>query len=174
MSDSEPGALAARLTLIEKDGRFFLFEPGLAVMGSGANIEEAYTQYVERRRLYVADVEKSGLAPVVFAPPAKSLRKSIAAELSMFLAKTILVVLVVAGLLVAAVIPLISLSISDVADKAFDVAVDMQDMKEIQRRKLSQSIGEISRQLRPFAEVWQNPPREPLDPAAFPKPRKDQ
>ncbi|WP_395624343.1 hypothetical protein [Sphingomonas daechungensis] len=160
--------------MIEKDGRFFLFEPGLALIGSGANIDEAYAQYVDLRRRYVSDIEMSGLAPVVFARPSKGLLKGVLVELSTFLAKTILVVLVLAGLLVAAVIPVTTLSIADVADKAFDVAVDMQGMKEDQRRKLSQSIGEISRQLRSFAESWQNPPREPLDPAAFPRPRKDQ
>ncbi len=171
MPESESDRLGPQVTLVEKDGRFYLFDSKLAVIGSGDGIEEAYKQFIQRRDLYVSDVEKAGMASIIFAPPPKAMRMRVLAELSMFLAKTVLVILVLAGLGAWAIAPLSPLSMSDVADKVWDMGVDMQGMKDEQRRKLSLGLGEVSRQLRPLGDIWRNPPKEPLDPSAIP-PRK--
>jgi hypothetical protein len=166
--------------LLEKNGRFFFYQPDTGVISSDDSLEGAYAKFASARRKFLDDVEKSGLtlgvpsgaAPVPTGPSARGT----AAELKVFLAKTCIVLLVVAvvgglaatlvarsvsgiaGAINQALAPLKSITLGDVAGKAADVAKDAQSLTKQQKESLRQSIATISRELAPIAEAWRNPP----------------
>jgi hypothetical protein len=183
---SAPGSdqSAHSAVLLEKNGRYFFYQPHTGVISSDENIEKAYAKFASARRIFLEEVGQAGLtlgaAPATqpAASPAGSTR-STAAELRLFLAKTCVVLLIiaivggVAGSLVAksvsglaaaidhAIAPLKSITLADVAGKASDVAKDAQSLTKQQKESLRQSIGTISRELGPIADAWRNPPAGP-------------
>lgn len=91
--------------VLEKNGRFFAYQPGLALISSADTVEAAYRKFSEARRSFLEDAKQAGLGvdSAAVAPPAKHerlvvSRDGLAAELGLFLAKTCIVLLVVGGL----------------------------------------------------------------------------
>jgi hypothetical protein len=180
MSERGSDQSAQSAVLLEKNGRFFFYQPDTGVISSDASIEGAYAKFAAARRTFLDEVDRAGLTlsgarasvPATQAAPTRS----IAAELKLFLAKTCVVLLVIAivgglaGSLVArsvsglaaaidqALAPLKSITLADVAGKASDVAKDAQSLTTQQKDSLRQSIGTISRELGPIVDAWRNPP----------------
>src|SRR5260370_21071112 len=85
--------------LIERHGRFFVYEPWIGVVGSGETVEAAYRAFIGAKRGLMEEVERAGLtieAAPLTAPAAQTpTRRGIAVELGVFLAKTCIVLLIV-------------------------------------------------------------------------------
>ena len=171
--------------LLEKGGRFFVYDIGLGVIASDESVAGAYEKFANTRRGFIEEVERAGLTVARSSTPAQSVlpatRQGIAAELGPFLVKTCMVVLLVVaigafgvsfavgvvtrsiGNLAATASqiagPLKSISMSDIATKAEDIVRDVQAMPQERKESLRQSIGILSREAEPIVEAWRNPPR---------------
>jgi hypothetical protein len=175
---------ASEMVVIEKDGRFFLFQPDLGVIVSDESLEKAHAKFVDVRQAFLKDVERAGVtlgrhraASTSIPTSAVSVpsRQVIAVELGLFAVKfcVILVFVVATGAVVVGHIAkavdqavlgiapridaLTKLSLADVSIKAADIARDAQNLPESRKEALRQSIAVISRELEPVAEAWRNP-----------------
>jgi hypothetical protein len=172
-----PDQLPASTILIARSGKFFVYEPGLGVIASGQKVEEAYERFGVMRQRYFEEVESAGLTACRPLPRASG--QGIGRELSIFFLKVCIFV----GVLAAIVVPLTasigraveqtvvaissnlsstgSISLKDVAQKAADIAKDAQDLPPEKKEILKQSLGVISRELKPFVDAWRSPPNPP-------------
>jgi len=166
------------VVLVEKGGRFFVYQPALGVIAADDTVERAYDKFVGAKRAYLDDLAKAGLSlsPAVSAP-SQAPPRHIAGELAFFLAKTCIVfVLIGAFVLIAAdqagravnrlasgidqaIAPLKSISLLDLADKAADIAKDAQNLPPEKKDALRRNLAIISREAAPFFEAWRNPPQ---------------
>ena len=179
-----------KAVLLARDGRYFFYEPGIGVIASSENIEEAYEKFNDARREYVTQAELAGLAtglptgiagiPSGTAPVA--LRLNTRHELGLFVAKVCILFAIVAVVALPAVFGIARtidqaaasissaiggegrLSLADVARKAEDIARDARNLPEEKKASLRQNIGAISRELAPFVDAWRNPPEVPANP----------
>jgi hypothetical protein len=176
--ETETNRLPFTAILLERDGRFFLYEPGLGVISSAESVEGAYEKFADARRAYVAEVERAGLTAEKPArrSSAVAVGQSASRELTLFAGKVGIVLLVIAaigtpvvvslsrsiGQVAAAVseivAPLKSISLADVSRKAADIARDAQDLSADKKETLRQSVGVISREAAPIIDAWRNPP----------------
>jgi hypothetical protein len=164
-------------TLVEKDGRFFIFEPGLGVIASDEKVERAYEKFVGARRDYVEEIARAGLTEASAVGPSEARTAVLAgrpmgSELRLFLAKTGIVLLIVAvvvavvvdrvnraiGGLASTIEPLETISLADVARKAKEIAIDARELTPDNKETLRQSVGALSRELAPIIDAWRNPP----------------
>jgi hypothetical protein len=183
MPDLEASSSSA--VLVERNGQFFLYEPRLGVIASDQSIDRAYEKFVGAKRDLMAELARAGLtlgqgaaastawsgtpAPVVLAG------RPMADELRQFLAKTVIVLVIIAACagvvtigvgrtisnLTAALAPLEGIgriSLDDVAGKAQAIATDARDLPADRKEVLRRSIGELSRELGPLLDAWRNPP----------------
>lgn len=178
--DRSPSAVV----LVEKEGRFFVYEPELGVIASADNVEAAYARFLEARRGFIAEVDEAGLAVPRTAPTAQVealpvARQGLARELGLFVAKVVIVfigvgaiaLVAVSGIrqsvdhLVASVGPAVGgfgkLSLADVVVKAEDIARDAGNLPDDSKESLRQSVGALSREIEPVVEAWRNPPSAP-------------
>jgi hypothetical protein len=179
---SEQPEVAA--SLLERDGRFFFFQPDTGIIVSDEDIDKAYGKFVEVRRAFRHEAARAGLTPTQaggFAQPGPAAApgapavagRSVGAELGMFVAKfAIALVLIGAicgvvisraadGIAVAldrAIGPAKSISLADISRKAADIVKDIRSLTKEEKEQLRQSIGAISRELDPIADAWRNPP----------------
>lgn len=182
-----PQDMPTSVVLIEKGGNFFVYEPGLGVVASGSTVSDAYGKFVAARRVYVDCIEQAGLAVSPASPPQQggelSLRRDVRGELGMFLAKTLIVMLVIGAIfgpifLVAGraieraaggigqeLAGVGALSLADLSRKTGDIVRDWQDLPEDKKVQLRENLGTISRELTPFLEAWRNPPAVEKPPA---------
>ena len=166
--------------LLEKDGRYFFYQPDTGLIASDESIETAYAKFESARRGFIEEVERAGLTrgQAVGSEQAAStvMSRDFAGELKLFLAKACIVLVLVAtvgglvgalaarsvgGLAAAidqALTPLKTLTLSDVARKAADIARDSQSLTPQEKESLRQSIGTISREVGPIVDTWRNPP----------------
>jgi hypothetical protein len=165
----------------EKGGRFFFYQPDLAVIASDTSLEGAYKRFLETKREYLAEIEQSGVSLVLPTAQAAvagdmSVRHDIGSELKLFLMKTAIVLLLIVaigglgvagiagavdrlGATIAAVVgPLGSVSILDVESKAAVIVKDVQAMPAERKESLKKSIGTLSREIDPLVDAWRNPP----------------
>jgi hypothetical protein len=172
----------ATAVLLEKGGRFYVYQPGLALIASDQSLLTAYRKFIGVRRDFIEEAERSGLAghgplprAYVGVPEQSLARGGIAAELGLFVAKLCIVLLLVAGLGAAAAIGMKNalggggVSIVDIANKAAEIVKDVQAMPPDRKESLRQSIGVLSREAAPLMDAWRNPPPLPEpkgDPAA--------
>jgi hypothetical protein len=175
----------ADIVLIEKDGRYFLFQPDIGVIASAESIDGAYSKFSAARRAFWTEVAQAGLATggqtAVAAPsrgvravaaPARLAQRGVAAELGLFVAKFV-IVLVVIGVIASALGARVAdniatalsqvkapkqLSFADVSHKAADIARDIQSLSKEERETLLRSLATISRELDPMLDAWRNPP----------------
>jgi hypothetical protein len=171
------------VTLVEKNGRFFFFQPDVGVIASDESIENAYQKFLGARHEFWREIEQAGLsvgnsrgAPgaheIVLSPTGRS----VPSELGLFVAKFSLAMILIAaigGVVVtraasgiAAAIdqvtgPARSISIADVSRKAADIVKDLRSLTESEKESLRQSIGAISREIDPIVDAWRNPPAKP-------------
>jgi hypothetical protein len=178
---SAPGsnAGAASAVLVEKGGRFFVYEPTLGVIAADDTVEKAYDKFLNAKRAYLDDVAQAGLsmAPPSAAPVVRSVAsRHFVGELGLFVAKTCIVFVLVGVLLLVAadqaartvnrlasgidqaIAPLKSISLADLAVKAADIAKDARDLPAEKKEMLRRSIGTISLETAPFFDAWRNPP----------------
>jgi hypothetical protein len=183
VSEADVHHSLASTVLVERDGRFYFYQPGLGVIGSAESISVAYDKFLELRSSYLDEVRRAGLA----ALPAYSSQVQASAivsrpnflkELQLFAAKTAIVLVIVGliGMFVGAIVSralhdvtasvrrVEPISMNDVADKAAAIVEDLKSMSQERRESLRQSIGVISRELTPFVEAWRNPPEAPITP----------
>ncbi len=162
--------------LIEREGRFFFYEPGLGVIASAENVDQAYNRFVEARENFVTEIEQAGLSSARVDVQQPQSTRSIGGELKIFMVKTTVVVMVIAimaatlGLGIghavdrlsqsigAIVAPLTSVSISDVSLKAAEIARDVREMPDGNKDLLIRSVGYLSREAEPVIAAWRNPP----------------
>ena len=183
MSEAAGEHPPASAVLVERDGRFYFYEPGLGVIGSAASISEAYEKFLELRRCYLDEVRGAGLTTLPPHPSQSQVsavvsRPHFLRELQLFVAKSaiVLVILAFVGMFVGAAVgrgfrevaasigSVQAVSINDVVDKAAEVVKDLKSLSPERRESLRQSIGTISRELAPMAEAWRNPPEVPATP----------
>ena len=120
-------------------------------------------------------------------PTLQLVGRAIMADLGLFLGKTCIVLLVIAGIGVAAAVrvspllsglpPTMSISMTDVADKASMMVRDVQAMPHESKESLRQNVGILSRELSPIIEAWRTPPApegktDPVSPAPATSPRR--
>ena len=186
MSEAGSDHLRATVVLLQKGNRFIFYQPGLGVISSGENLEGAYDRFVGARRAFFEDVDRAGLTlttaspvPVPTGPPGLPARVSVTVELGLFLAKTSIIILLIAaiGAVVSSGVtrsvdrlastvsqvaePLKKISMFDIVIKAEDIARDVQGMPDDRKESLRQSIGVLSREFNPIGEAWRNPPLLP-------------
>jgi hypothetical protein len=170
------------VTLVEKNGRFFFFQPGVGVIASDESIENAYQKFLGARDAFWHEVEQAGLTvgssqrAAEAQPVLAATGRSVPAELGLFVAKLGIAVGLIgavggvvvtraAGGVVAAVDrivgPMTSVSMADVSRKAADVVKDMRSLTDQERETLRQSVGTISREIAPMVDAWRNPPAKP-------------
>ena len=156
---SEAGAFRKpiRAVLVETGGRYYFYEPGIAVIGSGEALEEAYEKFIHSRREYVAETEKAGLRPDQVGIGQDLGRRGVTQELVLFVAKACIVGLFIAGLGAMAVQPLAALSMRDMGKKLALVAQDLQELKPEEKESLRRSLGIISQEVGPLGEAWRHP-----------------
>lgn len=174
---------ARSVTLVEKNGRFFFFQPDVGVIASDVSIENAYQKFLGARHEFWRNVEQAGLTvggnhrasdaqEIVLA----STGRSVPSELGLFVAKLgIAIVLIgaISGVVVtratsgiASAIdhvagPAKSISMADVSRKAADIVNDLRSLTEQEKDSIRQSVGAISRELDPIIDAWRNPPAKP-------------
>lgn len=170
MSEGRTEPSPVRVVLLEKDGRYFFYEPGLAVIGSGENVAEAYSKFIGARHGYVTEAEQAGLAPGASFPGVPQPR-GFGAELGLFTVKACVVFIFIVGALAVAMRPLTTISMYDVADKIWVIAKDLRELSSERKETLRQNIGEISHEIAPYVEAWRSPGEIPA-PAATAKPGK--
>jgi hypothetical protein len=171
----------ATAVLLENGGRFYFYQPGLALIASDQSLTSAYRKFVGIRHAFIEEAERFGWVGHRSPPrvPAGELERpparGAAAELAMFVAKVAIVLLLVAGLGAAAAIGMKNavggggVSMVDIANKAAEIVRDVQAMPSDRKESLRQSIGILSREAAPVVDAWRNPPplAEPnVDPAA--------
>jgi hypothetical protein len=174
--DKSPGATI----LLAKDGKFFVYEPGVAVIASGDSVEAAYRNYGDVRQDYLLQLERAG---VTVGRPASPMRQDVRRELMIFFAKLCIVLLVVVAVGAPAIVAIGrsfdglattlsgafasagSISLVDLTQKAADIAKDAQSLPDEKKEQLRQSIGAISREAGPFVDAWRNPPEPKSAPA---------
>ena len=184
MSQSTSDQPQADVVLIEKDGRFFVFQPDIGVIVSDEKVEGAYGKFLEARRTFLSEVAHAGLtvagrgmvaaargaSPTVAIAPSRE--RGIVAELALFVVKLTIVLAVIgcigAVLAVRAASGVASaldqvkvpkqLSFEDVVHKAVDIAKDIQSLTKEEKETLVRSVGTISRELDPVIDAWRNPP----------------
>lgn len=170
--------------LLQKNGKYFLYQPALGVIASGASVVQAYEKFTAARRDLIENVDIAGLTPgkiPVTAPPRRARRtrpagRGIVGELSLFLVKTCIILLII-GIIGAAGVraawhsvarfgtivqelanrekSLPKFSLVDAIDKA---AQHAEAMPEARKEELRQSIGILSREAQPLINAWNNPP----------------
>lgn len=177
------GDLAAQVVLLEREGRFFIYQPALGLIASGDDVSGAYQKFEEVRRAYLQDVQRAGLevpTAMTAAPVAGvAINRSIASEMGLFAAKFAVVMVVIAGLVVVAAdsisgsiagvaqgvsrvaASLGSITLADAVNKSDDVVRDLNILPEKRKEDLRRNVGEISRQFTPIVEAWRNPPASP-------------
>jgi hypothetical protein len=182
MSAPTSNAAPASAVLVEKSGRFFVYEPTLGVIMADDTVQKAYDKFLDAKRAYLDNVAQAGLtlAPPSAAPSAQLIAvRPFVDELGLFLAKTC-VVFVLIGILVLmaadqagravnrlalgidqAIAPLRSISLADVVAKAAAIAKDAHDLPTEKKEALRRSIGTISVEAAPFVDAWRNPPQQP-------------
>lgn len=170
-------------SLLERDGRFFFFQPNTGIIVSDEDIDKAYGKFVEVRQAFRHEAARAGLTPEAEAfaqsgsiamprTPAAAGR-GLGSELGVFVAKLV-IALVLIGAIGGAVVsratgsiaaavdqairPSKSISLVDVSRKAADIARDMQSLTKEEKEQLRQSIAAISRELGPIVDAWRNPP----------------
>lgn len=196
MLEARPEHSPSATVLIEKSGRFFCYEPGLALIASDNSAGGTYDKFVAARRDFFEKIGQLGLettrlgAQAETAAPTPTLQlvgRAIMADLGLFLGKTCIVLLVIAGIGVAAAVrvspllsglpPTMSISMTDVADKASMMVRDVQAMPHESKESLRQNVGILSRELSPIIEAWRTPPApegktDPVSPAPATSPRR--
>jgi hypothetical protein len=181
MSEKPSEKDSPSVVLIERAGNFFFYQPESGVIASGGTVEDAFEKFSQARRAHLDEVQRAGIAFHSEAPAGEGLavRHDLAAELKLFLAKAVIVLLIVVGAgyaavsgmagaadkLVAAFAPLGSLSMVDVANKAEIIARDVQALSQERKETLRQSIAILSREAEPMVEAWRNPGPQSSPPA---------
>jgi hypothetical protein len=94
--------------LLERDGKFYFYQPGLAVIASGESVEGAYQKFLGARRNFIQEVENAGLSAGTGQPSTPTLPQplkirrarsnGIVRELGLFLAKMCIVLLIMAAI----------------------------------------------------------------------------
>ncbi|MSP81277.1 MAG: hypothetical protein EXR02_09500 [Rhodospirillales bacterium] len=177
MAEARLDRLPVTAILLEKDGRFFFHASGFGIIESGESVQEAYEKLVESRRGYLEGLGRAGLKPSQILPAQSHGLNILARELGVFLTKTCIVFLLIAGIGVA-VSPSVerfveslfetqvasrirvirTISAVDVVNKVAEVAQDFQALSEGRKGSLRQSIDILSREASPMVDVWLNAP----------------
>jgi len=171
------------VTLVEKNGRFFFFQPDVGVIASGESIEDAYQKFLGARHAFLREVEQAGLtvgdkhgAAGAQGIVLTSAVRNLSSELGLFVAKLCIAIVLIAAISGAVLTRAAggittaidqvagsakSISIADVSRKAADIVKDLQSLTEHEKESLRQSVGTISRELDPIIDAWRNPPAKP-------------
>lgn len=184
-SNLQSGAtgLSSQVVLLEREGRFFVYQPAFGLIASGDSVATAYQKFADAQRLFLDDVRRAGLtvATAVQAPVEASVavHRGFLAELGLFVAKFVLVLLVLAGaggMAVGALENAVSgigqaitrvvnsagsLTLNDAVTKSEDIVRDFNNLPANRKEELRRNVGEISRQLTPIIDAWRNPPTSP-------------
>jgi hypothetical protein len=180
MSAPTSNAAPGTAILVEKGGRFFIYEPELAVIAADDTVQKAYDKFLSAKRAYLDDVAQAGLivAPTAATPTGQAIApRQFASELGLFLAKTCIVLILVGAVALIAVdqagravsrlasgvdqaiAPLKSISLADLVGKVAEIAKDAQGLPAEKKEALRRSIGTISLETAPFVDAWRNPPQ---------------
>jgi len=157
--------------LLERGGSFFVYEPNLGIIASDGTVEGAYGRFTGAKQALIEDIGRAGLALRRSAVPARRPVRSrritggqrgIIAELSLFVAKIGIFLLVVGGIGAGIAMTVGSggkpLGMVDIADKAAEIARDVSNLPPEKKELLRQSVGVVSRELGPVFDAWRNPP----------------
>lgn len=91
--------------LLERNGEYFVYEPGLALVASGDTVESAYRSFSEGKKAFFENARRAGLTldetPVASAA-GFVVRRGFLGEFGLFLTKTCIVLLIIGGIGVAA------------------------------------------------------------------------
>lgn len=164
-----------KAVLLERDGRYYFFDPGFSVIASGSTVEQAYEKFAEVRTIHAGEIERAGLNPLGLAGRGGEVaaRPGFGRELALFAAKFCIALVIIGaiGLPVAAGIArgvsaalsqvaasIQPISLADIAQKAADIARDAEELPPQKKEALRQSIGVIKRELGPVIDAWANPP----------------
>ncbi|UYN97341.1 MAG: hypothetical protein KIT25_10565 [Enhydrobacter sp.] len=175
--------------LLERDGEYFVYEPGLALVASGDTVESAYRSFSEGKKALFENARRAGLTTgeaSVASAAGFVAGRGFFGELGLFLTKTCIVLLIIGGIGVTAATALDkaisglsaevarvsagvadvlkgvgSISMVDIANKAAVIVQDVQAMPADRKESLRQSIGILSREATPIVEAWRSPPTSP-------------
>jgi hypothetical protein len=178
VDETQPDRPLPTVVLLERNGRYFVYEPGLALISSDGDIKVAYEKFAAARHSYFEDIGRAGLTfnASSLATPGTSkaqstVGRSFRGELALFAAKlcVVLVFIAVIGASLGIVVQQLAaansaqggLSMVDIANKAEVIAKDVQAMPQERKDALRRSIGVLSRELEPIVEAWRNSPPVP-------------
>jgi hypothetical protein len=159
VNDTHSNRSLATAVVLEKGGKFFVYECGLAVIASGDSIEGAYQNFNVARHSFFEDVESAGLGQELANRPEpaagtgstrivqRSSGRSVAGELGMYTAKLCILLIIVAGLGAGGAITLMSqapqggISMVDVANKAAVVVQDIRQCRRTERTHYAKALA---------------------------------
>ena len=165
---------SSTVVLLERGGRFFVYETNLGIIGADHTVEGAYRKFAATKAALVEEAERAGLRMELRVTPAgvpaqlrqtRGGQRSVLDELALFLAKTAILILVVGaiGATIAvsvgrATSGIKPIGMADITDKSAEVARDLSSLPPEKKESLRQSIGVLSRELGPIIDAWRNPP----------------
>lgn len=177
------------VNLLERNGRFFFYQPDIGVIASDDGIDRAYEKFLSARRAFWSELDAAGLrtadrGTAGGGPTSTSARNGVSVpmsrglttELGMFVAKLLIAIALfggiggmvamraaegVGGAIDRAIAPSKSISLADVSRKAADIVKDMRSLTREEKESLRQSVAAISRELEPIVDAWRNPPPKP-------------
>ncbi len=172
--------LSPQVVLLEKDGRYYFYQPATGLITSGDDVASAYRKFDDAKCRYMDDVRRAGLeiaaAPAVTQATGVAIHRGFLSEIALFATKCGLVLVLIGGIGVVAVnaiqssltgvtqglsraaAAIGSITLSDVVTKSDDIVRDLGTLPENRKEDLRRNAGEISRQLTPIIETWRNPP----------------
>ncbi len=185
MQDVQSDRSSVMAVLLDKGGRFFVYEPGLAVIASGDSVEGAYANFLRTRRGYADEIQRAGLPALKLAPTTAPGGRTVGMELLLFLAKTLIVFLVISALGLVATLSakqyadrlnstmaqsienltatvgrsvesFSAISMADVVNKVAVISQDVQSLPEERKEALRRSIGVIAREVVPIVDAWRD------------------
>jgi hypothetical protein len=182
--DVQGGRESFSAILIEREGRFFFYQPGLGVVASGDTIAAAHRKFADARDELLEEARRAQLeigqpaAAMAPAPMGAAVAvmpsSSIAHELTIFLAKLCMVLVVIGvigGIAASAIEKQVGqlsanmaasqLSLGTIVQKSEEIVRDVRATPVESKEALRRNIAVIARSLAPFTDAWRNPEAVP-------------
>lgn len=182
--DAQGGRESFSAVLIEREGRFFFYQPGLGVVASGDTIADAHRKFADARDALLEEARSAQLEigqPSELMAPSRAREavaivpsSSIARELIVFLAKLSMVLGLIgaiggiAGSAIEKQIGQLSanmaanqLSLRTIVQKSNEIVRDLRDTPDESKEALRRNLAVIARSLAPFSDAWRNPESVP-------------
>jgi len=175
MPEKRTSQLPFNAVLFEREGRFYFLDPTSSLVASGSTVAQAYDKFAEVRANQLGDLDRAGLnlpGPAGRSDGAAA-RPGFGREIALFTTKFCIALVIVAAIglpiaagiargvgaaLSAAAASIQPISLSDIVQKAADVARDAEQLPPEKKESLRRSIAVIKRELGPVVDALGDSP----------------